>query len=309
MDNRSEARDFLASRRARITPQQAGLPLFGTNRRVPGLRRDEVAVLAGISVEYYTRLERGNLGGASEGVLDAVAGALHLDDTERAHLFDLSRTANMPANKPRRPTAQRVRPGVQRVLDAMVAAPAWVRNGRSDFLAGNRLGRALYAPIFKDPVRPANTARFTFLDPHAKEFYADWDRIAHDMVGVLRAEAGRNPYDRSLTDLIGELSTRSEDFRVRWAAHNVRTHRTGQKRLHHPAVGDLDLTFEAMELRADPGLTLLVYTAEVGSRTQDALNLLATWSATFEQINDSQAARVSEPSGGGDLAMKAERDG
>ncbi|MGD0195886.1 MAG: helix-turn-helix transcriptional regulator [Candidatus Dormibacteria bacterium] len=309
MDNRSEARDFLASRRARITPQQAGLPLFGTNRRVPGLRRDEVAVLAGISVEYYTRLERGNLGGASEGVLDAVAGALHLDDTERAHLFDLSRTANMPANKPRRPTAQRVRPGVQRVLDAMVAAPAWVRNGRSDFLAGNRLGRALYAPIFKDPVRPANTARFTFLDPHAKEFYADWDRIAHDMVGVLRAEAGRNPYDRSLTDLIGELSTRSEDFRVRWAAHNVRTHRTGQKRLHHPAVGDLDLTFEAMELRADPGLTLLVYTAEVGSTTQDALNLLATWSATFEQINDSQAARVSEPSGGGDLAMKAERDG
>jgi transcriptional regulator with XRE-family HTH domain len=309
MDNRSEARDFLASRRARITPQQAGLPLFGTNRRVPGLRRDEVAVLAGISVEYYTRLERGNLGGASEGVLDAVAGALHLDDTERAHLFDLSRTANMPANKPRRPTAQRVRPGVQRVLDAMVAAPAWVRNGRSDFLAGNRLGRALYAPIFKDPVRPANTARFTFLDPHAKEFYADWDRIAHDMVGVLRAEAGRNPYDRSLTDLIGELSTRSEDFRVRWAAHNVRTHQTGQKRLHHPAVGDLDLTFEAMELRADPGLTLLVYTAEVGSRTQDALNLLATWSATFEQINDSQAARVSEPSGGGDLAMKAERDG
>jgi transcriptional regulator with XRE-family HTH domain len=309
MDNRSEARDFLASRRARITPQQAGLPLFGTNRRVPGLRRDEVAVLAGISVEYYTRLERGNLGGASEGVLDAVAGALHLDDTERAHLFDLSRTANMPANKPRRPTAQRVRPGVQRVLDAMVAAPAWVRNGRSDFLAGNRLGRALYAPIFKDPVRPANTARFTFLDPQAKEFYADWDRIAHDMVGVLRAEAGRNPYDRSLTDLIGELSTRSEDFRVRWAAHNVRTHRTGQKRLHHPAVGDLDLTFEAMELRADPGLTLLVYTAEVGSTTQDALNLLATWSATFEQINDSQAARVSEPSGGGDLAMKAERDG
>jgi hypothetical protein len=211
----------------------------------------------------------------------------------------------MPANKPRRPTPQRVRPGVQRVLDAMVAAPAWVRNGRSDFLAGNRLGRALYAPIFKDPVRPANTARFTFLDPQAKAFYADWDRIANDMVGVLRAEAGRNPYDRSLTDLIGELSTRSEDFRVRWAAHNVRTHQTGQKRLHHPAVGDLDLTFEAMELRADPGLTLLVYTAEVGSRTQDALNLLATWSATFEQINDSQAARALESSGGGDLAMRS----
>jgi hypothetical protein len=176
----------------------------------------------------------------------------------------------------------------------MVAAPAWVRNGRSDFLAANRLGFALYAPIFKDSVRPANTARFTFLDPQAPEFYVDWDRIANDMVGILRAEAGRNPYDRGLTDLIGELSTRSDEFRTRWAAHNVRSHQTGAKKLHHPTVGDLDLTYEAMELPADPGLTLLVYTAEPGSKTQDSLNLLATWSATLDQLNESEAARASE---------------
>ncbi len=294
MDNRSEARDFLATRRARLTPQQAGLPLYGANRRVPGLRRDEVAVLAGISVEYYTRLERGNLSGVSEGVLDALAGALQLDEAERAHLFDLARTANASPTKRRRPGPLRIRPNVQRVLDSMVAAPAWVRNGRSDFLAANRLGFALYAPIFKDPVRPANTARFTFLDPHAPEFYVDWDRIANDMVGILRAEAGRNPYDRGLTDLIGELSTRSDEFRTRWAAHNVRSHQTGAKKLHHPTVGDLDLTYEAMELPADPGLTLLVYTAEPGSKTQDSLNLLATWSATLDQLNESEAARASE---------------
>jgi len=293
MDNRSEARDFLATRRARLTPQQAGLPLFGANRRVPGLRRDEVAVLAGISVEYYTRLERGNLSGVSEGVLDGLAGALQLDEAERGHLFDLARSANTSATKRRRPASQQLRPSVQRVLDAMVAAPAWVRNGRSDFLGANRLGHALYAPIFKDPIRPANTARFTFLDPHAQEFYVDWDRIANDMVGVLRAEAGRHPYDRGLTDLIGELSTRSDEFRIRWAAHNVRSHQTGAKKLHHPSVGDLDLTYEAMELPADPGLTLIVYTAEPGSRTQDSLNLLATWSATLDQVSESESARTS----------------
>jgi transcriptional regulator with XRE-family HTH domain len=253
-----------------------------------------VALLAGISIEYYTRLERGNLSGVSEGVLDALAGALQFDEAERAHLFDLARTANTSTTKRRRPAPQLVRPSVQRVLDAMVAAPAWVRNGRSDFLAANRLGVALYAPIFDDPVRPPNTARFTFLDPHAREFYVDWDRIADDMVGVLRAEAGRNPYDRGLTDLIGELSTRSDDFRTRWAAHNVRSHQTGVKRLYHPAVGDLELTYEAMELPADPGLTLLVYTAEAGSKTQDSLNLLATWSATLDQLNESATARATE---------------
>jgi hypothetical protein len=176
-----------------------------------------------------------------------------------------------------------VRPGLQRVLDALTGAPAWVRNGRADFLAANRLGYALYAPLFDGPTRPANTARFTFLDPAAEDFYDDWERTADDMVGVLRAEAGRRPFDKALTNLVGELSTRSEAFRLRWAAHDVRFHRTGRKQLHHPAVGDLDLTYEAMELPSDPGLTLLVYTAEPATSTADALQLLASWAATLDQ--------------------------
>ena len=282
MDNRSEVREFLTSRRARVTPQQAGLVTFGA-RRVQGLRRGEVAQLAGVSVEYYTKLERGDLSGASESVLDAVAGALQLDTAEREHLFDLARTANAsPGTRRRRPAPARVRPGVQRVLDAL-AAPAWVRNGRSDILAANLLGRALYAPVLQDPQRPANTARFLFLNPRGPEFYRDWDRTAADMVAVLRTEAGRDPYDKGLTDLIGELSTRSEEFRTRWAAHDVRAHRTGAKRLHHPAVGDLDLTYEAMELTADPGLTLLVYTAEPDTTSADGLALLASWAATLDR--------------------------
>jgi transcriptional regulator with XRE-family HTH domain len=296
VDNRSEVRDFLASRRAKLTPGQAGLPMYGGHRRVPGLRREEVALLAGVSVDYYTRLERGNLAGASDGVLDALARALQLDEAERTHLIDLARAANATAGTRRRPTPQRVRPSVQRVLDAMTGAPAWLRNGRSDFLAANRLGRALYAPVFDSPVGPPNSARFAFLDPCAPDFYVDWERTADDMVAVLRAEAGRNPYDRALTDLIGELSTRSETFRTRWATHNVLFHRTGSKRLHHPVVGDLDLTYEAMELPADPGLTLLVYTAEPGSSSADALNLLASWAATVDQ--DAAPDRASEQPGG-----------
>jgi transcriptional regulator with XRE-family HTH domain len=187
----SEIREFLVSRRARITPQHAGLLAYGANRRVKGLRREEVAMLAGVSVDYYTRLERGNLAGASESVLDALARALQLDEAERAHLFDLARAANASPSSRRRPSSNRIRPGVQRVLDAMTGAPAWIRNGRADVLATNALGRALYAPVFDVPARPANTARFTFLSPRAKEFYRDWDRSARDMVAVLRAAAGR----------------------------------------------------------------------------------------------------------------------
>ena len=302
MDTRNEVREFLSSRRAKLTPQQAGLPAYGGHRRVPGLRREEVSMLAGLSVDYYTRLERGNLSGASESVLESLAQALQLDDAERAHLFHLARTANAgPRTRSRRAAAQAVRPGVQRVLDAMGTAPAWVRNGRADIVASNRLGRALYAPVFDDPVRPANTARFAFLNRRATEFYRDWEQTANDMVGVLRAEAGRNPYDRGLTDLVGELSTRSEEFRTRWASHDVRLHRTGHKRLHHPAVGDLDLTYEAMELSSEPGLTLLVYTAEPASATQDGLNLLASWAATLDQV-DGGAAPDHDQSARGDHA-------
>jgi transcriptional regulator with XRE-family HTH domain len=283
VDNRSEVREFLTSRRARITPAQAGLPAYGGNRRVSGLRREEVALLAGVSVDYYTRLERGNLGGASESVLDALAHALQLDEAERGHLFDLARAANTTPRTRRRPAPPTIRPAVQRILDAMTSAPAYVRNGRRDILAANRLGYALYSEMFVDPVRPANLARFVFLSPRSGDFFIDWKGAAHDVVAILRTEAGRDPYDRALTDLVGELSTRSEEFRTRWAAHNVRYHHTGIKHVHHPVVGDLHLTFEALDLPADPGLSLLTYSAEPGSTSQDALELLGSWAATLDQ--------------------------
>lgn len=284
MDNRDEVRDFLASRRARITPQRAGMPVYGTHRRVPGLRREEVAMLAGVSVDYYTRLERGNLGGVSEGVLDALAGALQLDEAERTHLFDLARTAGpQPARARRRPAARHVRPSVQAMLDAMIGAPAVVRNDRLDILASNALGRALYSPVYRDPARPANHARFAFLDPQAKDFWIEWERAANDTVGILRAEAGRHPYDRALSDLVGELSTRSEDFRTRWATHDVHLHRGGTKLINHPVVGRLELDYDTLQLPADPGLTMLVYTAAADSSTADALKVLASWAATVDE--------------------------
>jgi transcriptional regulator with XRE-family HTH domain len=283
MDPKDEIREFLSSRRARITPQQAGLPVFGGSRRVPGLRREEAAMLAGVSVDYYTKMERGQLRGVSESVLDALARGLKLDEAERAHLLDLARAAGpSPPARRRRSPQQQVRPSVQRLLDAMTEAPALVQNGRGDVLAANRLGYALYSEMDLAPGRPANHARFVFLDTRSRHFFSEWERVADDTVAMLRAEAGRDPHDRALSDLVGELSTRSEDFRVRWAAHNVRAHQTGAKRYHHPVVGDLTLTYEMLELAADPGLHLLAYSAEPGSRSQDALDLLGTWAATVE---------------------------
>ena len=282
MSNHDSVKEFLSSRRAKITPDKAGLPAYGGNRRVPGLRREEVAMLAGVSVDYYNRLERGNLQGVSESVLDSVAKALQLDEAEHAHLFDLARAANTSPAKRRKASPQKVRPGVQRLLDAMTDAPAWVRNNRHDLLAANSLGFALYADIFFDDVRPANTARFVFLSEKSKDFWPNWERTADDIVAMLRSEAGSHPYDRDLSDLIGELSTRSETFRTRWAAHNVRFHRTGIKQLHHSVVGDLELSYEAMELTSDPGLTFLAYTAEPNSASADALKVLASYAATLE---------------------------
>lgn len=282
MDARNDIREFLTSRRAKITPQQAGLPVFGGTRRVPGLRREEAAMLAGVSVDYYTKMERGSLSGVSESVLEALARGLQLDEAERAHLFDLARAAGPMPRTRRRSAAQRVRPSVQRIIDAMTHAPAIVQNGRLDILAANRLGLALYSEMDLAPGRPANHARFVFLDPRAQRFFLDWERAADDTVAMLRAEAGRDPHDRALSDLVGELSTRSEDFRVRWAAHNVRAHQTGAKRFHHPVVGDLSLTFEMLELTADSGMQILALSAEPGSTSQDALDLLGSWAATIE---------------------------
>ncbi|WP_436535728.1 helix-turn-helix domain-containing protein [Actinoplanes sp. HUAS TT8] len=280
MDNRDEVKAFLSTRRARITPEQAGLTAYNRNRRVPGLRRSEVADLAGVSVEYYAQLERGNLAGASDSVLDALGRALRLDEAEQQHLADLARAAGPGARARRKPPAQQIRPGVARVLELMTEVPAFVGNGRGDVLAGNPLMRALYAPMFERHDRPANHARFAFLDPRARDFWRDWDRIASDTVAMLRTEAGRDPYDKALTDLVGELSTRSEDFRARWAAHDVRLHRTGVKQFRHPVVGDLDLNFETLQLTADPGLSMTLLSAPAGSAGDDALRLLSSWAAT-----------------------------
>ena len=281
MENRAEVKAFLSSRRAKITPEQAGLRSYNRNRRVPGLRRSEVADLAGVSVEYYAQLERGNLGGVSDSVLDALARALQLDEAERAHLADLAHAAGPAARTRRRkPSVQQVRPNVARILDGMTEVPAMVNNGRLDVLAANPLAQALFAPVFADPVRPVNHARFNFLNPRAHDFWLDWERAADDSVAMLRTEAGRDPYDKALTDLVGELCTRSDDFRVRWAAHDVRLHRTGLKHIHHPVVGDLHLSYEVMELPADPGLSLIAFSAEAGSPDDDALKLLASWAAT-----------------------------
>lgn len=299
-DVRAQIREFLSTRRARITPEQAGLPVYGGDRRrVPGLRRSEVASLAGISPEYMTKLERGNATGVSDSVIEGLAHALQLDEAERAHLEDLLRTAGSTRPPRRRPTRQRVRPTVQRILDSMTLTPAFVLNGRLDILAANDLGVALYSPVYADPARPANNARFVFLDPNATDFFRDWDKAANDTVALLRAEAGRDPYDRDLSDLIGQLSTRSEEFRRRWAAHDVRIHTSGVKLLHHPVVGDLDLPFESFPLPADPSQSLLTYTPEPGSPTQEALSLLASWTATATGLgrpHSTSDAERAEPS-------------
>ena len=293
MDNRDEVKAFLSSRRAKLTPEQAGLSAYGRTRRVSGLRRSEVADLAGVSVEYYARLERGNLSGVSDSVLDALARALQLDEAESAHLQELARAAGPAARTRRKPPAQQVRPSLLRVLELMTDIPAFINNRRLDMMAANPLARALYAPLFADPTRPVNHARFAFLDPRAHDFWLNWDRLADDTVAILRTEAGRDPYDKAMTDLVGELCTRSEDFRTRWASHDVRLHRTGLKHYHHPIVGDLHLNFESMELAADPGLTMTLISAEAGSPDDDALRLLASWAASHAPTD---ALAAQEPS-------------
>ncbi|WP_051800963.1 helix-turn-helix transcriptional regulator [Streptomyces sp. NRRL F-525] len=290
MDARSEFRDFLTSRRAGITPGQAGLPVHGGNRRVTGLRREEVALLAGVSADYYIKLERGNAGGVSDSVLEALSRALRLDEAERAHLFALAHAAGTGTRTPARTPRPHVRPSIQRVLDSMSTTPAYVRNRRLDILATNRLGSALISPILATPGRPPNVARFMFLDPAAGDYYPDWERMAAGTVAILRAEAGRDPHDRALTDLVGELSTRSDLFRTRWATHNVHLHRGGTKRLRHPVVGELTLDYDALELPADTGLTIMAYSAEPASPALNALNLLASWAASGAEDDASGSA-------------------
>jgi transcriptional regulator with XRE-family HTH domain len=294
VDTKKEIREFLTSRRARITPEQVGLISYGS-RRVPGLRREEVAVMAGVSVPYYTRLERGEMNGVSQSVLEALARALELDDAERAHLFDLARAAQPTGAHPgRRQAKQRVRPEVQWTLDAITGAAAFVGNDRLDLLAANELGRALFSELYAAPARPVNSARFVFLDPRAETFYDDWERVADWCVATLRWAAGRDPHDRDLSDLVGELATHSEAFRIRWAAHDVRFHNVGVKRFHHSVVGDLSLSLTRLDLPVDPGLTIFTYTAEPGSRSEEALKLLGSWAATADPAESARAIEQAE---------------
>jgi transcriptional regulator with XRE-family HTH domain len=289
MDTKSEIRAFLTSRRARITPEQVGLASFGS-RRVPGLRREEVAVLAGVSVPYYTRLERGDINGVSTSVLEALARALQLDEAERAHLFDLARAAQpTQARTHRRQPIQHVRPEVQWTLDAITGAAAYAGNDRLDILASNELGRALFSQFYAAPTRPVNHARFVFLDPRAETFYDDWERVAGECVAILRWAAGRDPHDRDLSDLVDELTAHSEAFRTRWAAHDVRFHNAGLKHFHHPVVGELRLSFKRLDLAADHGLTIFTYAAEPGSRSEEALKLLGSWAATVDHADSAHA--------------------
>lgn len=270
------------TRRARLTPEDVGLT-SGDNRRVAGLRRSEVAMLAGVSVEYYAKLERGALAGASASVLDALSRALVLDEAERAHLLDLARAADGVPTSGRarrrsgRPTA--ARPSLEWAMAAITDAVAFVRDAHQNLLATNDLGRAFYSPVIGDGGRMPNLARFQFLDPAARDFYPDWDRFASMCVGIMRAEAGRDPHDKDMQDLVGELSTRSETFRRLWAAHDVRIHGSGTKRFQHPVVGELILAYEEFAITAEPGHVLMVYTAEPGSPSAERLRLLASWAA------------------------------
>ncbi|KRC63745.1 XRE family transcriptional regulator [Aeromicrobium sp. Root236] len=281
-DVRQEVREFLTTRRARITPDQVGLPTTGS-RRVPGLRRSEVASLAGLSVEYYARLERGNIAGASSGVLDGLARALQLDETEHAHLLDLARAADgIPTSgraRRRTPSKAASRLSLQWALEAITEGVAFVRDPQQNLLATNKLGRAFYSPVIGEDGRLPNLARFQFLDPASRDFYPDWELFAQMCVGIMRIEAGRDPHDRGLQNLVGELSTQSETFRRLWADHNVRIHGSGTKRFHHPVVGELTLAYEELAITAEPGLVLMVYTAEPGSPSAERLRLLASWTA------------------------------
>ncbi|MFF0248783.1 helix-turn-helix transcriptional regulator [Streptosporangium sandarakinum] len=284
-DQRDQIRDFFATRRAKLTPEQVGLPTSG-RRRVPGLRREEVAVLAGVSTEWYTRLEKGHISGVSEEVLDAVAQALRLDQDERTYLFDLARAARPARHTPSRRKDVQIPPRVQWLLDSMTMSAAFVRNGRQDIVAGNALARALHAPVFDSPTTArhghANLARYIFLDPGAHRFFTDWDAAAVATAALLRAEAGREPHDRALRELVGELSTLSAEFRSQWAAHNVRIRHDGTKRLWHPQVGDLELTYQSLDLPMTNRTVydLTIYTAEPDTTSEDRLKLLASLTAT-----------------------------
>jgi transcriptional regulator with XRE-family HTH domain len=276
VDMKDEIREFLASRRARVTPAQIGMPTGDSERRVPGLRREEVATLAGVSVDYYTKLERGKITSASDSVLDAIARALQLDDAERTHLFDLFRPS-IPAARTPKPAPTALRESLQRMLDS-ITVPAVAYNARQDIVGANLLGRAMFSQLFESD-RP-NLARYIFLDPRSQNFFDDWELACSLTAAMLRYTVGRDPLAADLTALIGELSALSPEFRSHWAAQDVHEHRHGRKRFHHPEVGALEADYDVLDIPGEPGVSVTTYTAPAGTTTAEKLTLLASWTAS-----------------------------
>lgn len=288
MDLRKDVNEFLTTRRARITPEAAGLPIYSDSRRVPGLRREEVAMLAGVSVDYYTRIERGQLKGVSESVISGLARVLNLDEAERKYLNNLVAQANEGIRPVAKPRATSVRPSVLRLLETIQDVPAYVRNSRLEIVAANAMAKRFFSQTFDSQGARPNIAKFVYLDSRAQDFYVDWEKIATDTVGVLRAQASKDPYDRQLTDLIGELCTRSEFFAKRWAAHAVFEHKMGTKRFNHPEVGQVELFYEGFDMPQDPGLGMVTYFAAAGTTADNALKFLRI--AEYESRTQADAA-------------------
>lgn len=288
----NDVQQFLTALRGRITPEKVGLTTFGGERRVPGLRREEVAQLAGVSTAYYTRMERGDLGGVSDSVLYALVRALQLNEPESAHLFDLARAATAPGTRrePRAKPETRVSPLVTQLLDTMRDVPAIAMNRITTVAGSNQLGRALFPHFFPEDATPVNSARYLFLDERAKTFYADWETSAREAVSALRLLAGQDPTDRALMALVGELATRSTEFRTWWGGHTVRTHNTGVKRINHPVVGDMTLSYETLLLPSSSGIIVATYLAEPGSPSADALDMLRSWAAQPSTTNNDARA-------------------
>jgi transcriptional regulator with XRE-family HTH domain len=280
MDLGRDVQQFLTGMRARLTPEQAGVTIFGGERRVPGLRREEVAQLAGVSTAYYTRMERGNLRGVSDSVLRSLARTLHMNDAETQHLFNLARATSAGARSPRVKPQSRLPQRAAQLIDAMADVPTVALGRLGDVVGANDLGRALFPDLFPENGEPLNHMRYLFLDDRSREFYVDWEHSARHVVSVMRLLAGRDPSDRALMALVGELATHSPEFRTWWAGHTVKIHTAGTKAIRHPIVGELNLAFETLTLGSTPDVQIATYLADPGTPSADALNLLRSWSAT-----------------------------
>ena len=276
MVHTNELGAFLKARRAELAPGELGLPEIGVHRRVAGLRREEVAQLAAISTDYYTRLEQGRIR-ASASVLAALARVLRLDDDQRTYLYELA--GRNPA-RPRRRSPQKVRPQMQRLLDQLTEIPAMVLGRNMDVLAWNSLAATLITDFGQIPKDRRNYVRIVFTDPAIRQLYADWEEVALLTVAFLRMEAAETPEDPRLAALVGELSVQDRQFRQWWAAQHVASKGFGRKILRHPVAGELVLDWDTLVLATDPEQQLIIWTAEPGSPTEDGLRFLASWSAT-----------------------------